>query len=77
MNVEGDFWRDGAVCVRGAFSADDIEAARAAIEANLADLSPLAKRASSAEDGAFVEDFRSWDRIPEMEAFIRDSPAAA
>ena len=77
MNVEGDFWRDGAVCVRGAFSADDIEAARAAIEANLADLSPLAKRASSAHDGAFVEDFRSWSRIPEMEAFIRDSPAAA
>jgi len=77
VNVEGDFWRDGAVCVRGAFSADDIEAARAAIEANLADLSPLAKRASSADDGAFVEDFRSWSRIPEMEAFIRSSPAAA
>ena len=77
MKIEGDFWRGGAVCVRGAFSADDIEAARAAIEANLADLSPLAKRASSDDDGAFVEDFRSWDRIPEMEAFIRDSPAAA
>ena len=77
MEIEGDFGRDGAVCVRGAFSPADIALATEAIEANLADLSPLAKRASSPEDGAFVEDFRSWDRIPAMEAFIRDSPAAA
>ena len=77
VEIEGDFWRDGAVCVRGAFSPAEVALATEAIEANLADLSPLAKRASSPEDGAFVEDFRSWDRIPAMEAFIRDSPAAA
>lgn len=46
-------------------------------QSNLADLSPLAKRASRPEDGAFVEDFRSWDRIPALERFIRESPAAA
>ena len=77
MHVEGDFWRDGAVCVRDAFSAADVDLARAAIDANLADLSPLAKRASSADDGAFIEDFCSWQRLPEMEQFIRTSPAAA
>jgi ectoine hydroxylase-related dioxygenase (phytanoyl-CoA dioxygenase family) len=74
--VEGDYWADGAVCVRGAFSADALALARSAIEANLASLSPLAKRASSADDGAFVEDFCSWTRLAELEQFIRSSPAA-
>ena len=35
MIVEGDFWRDGAVCVRGAFTPEQVELARAAIDANL------------------------------------------
>ncbi|MEL7210806.1 MAG: phytanoyl-CoA dioxygenase family protein, partial [Actinomycetota bacterium] len=74
--VEGDFGRDGAVCVRGAFTADELALAEAAIEENLADLSPLAKRASEQDDAAFVEDFSNWDRIPVMERFIRESPAA-
>jgi len=77
MHVEGDFWRDGAVCVRGAFAPEQVELARDAIDAVLADLSPFAKRASAADDGAFVEDFCNWQRIPAMEAFIRTSPAAA
>jgi ectoine hydroxylase-related dioxygenase (phytanoyl-CoA dioxygenase family) len=74
--LEGDYRRDGAVCVRQAFSDEHLRWATEAIEANLADLSPLAKRASSQDDGAFVEDFCNWDRIPEMEQFIRESPAA-
>lgn len=74
--VEGDFWRDGAVCVRGAFSDAEIALARAAIDENLASLSPLAKRASGTDDGAFVEDFCNWQRLPAMEQFIRTSPAA-
>ncbi|MFM7253904.1 MAG: phytanoyl-CoA dioxygenase family protein [Ilumatobacteraceae bacterium] len=74
--VEGDFWRDGAVCVRGAFSDAEISLARAAIDENLASLSPLAKRASGSDDGAFVEDFCNWQRLPAMEQFIRRSPAA-
>jgi ectoine hydroxylase-related dioxygenase (phytanoyl-CoA dioxygenase family) len=76
-SVEGDFVRDGAVCVRNAFTSEFIELARAAINANLADLSPRAKRASPDHDGAFIEDFCSWSRLPEMECFIRESPAAA
>ncbi len=77
MRVEGDYERDGAVCVRGAFSADEMDLARAAIDANMASLSPLAQRASRDDDGAFVEDFRSWQRIPELEGFIRSTLAAA
>lgn len=74
--VEGDFWRDGVVCVRGAFDADEVALAAEAIEANLAALSPNAKRASADDDGAFIEDFCSWQRLPAMERFIRTSSAA-
>lgn len=77
MRIEGDWDRDGAVCVRQAFSSDDLALAAEAIEANLANLSPMAKRASADDDAPFVEDFRSWDRIPAMERFIRTSPGAA
>ena len=74
--IEGDFAADGAVCVRQAFDRAHVELARRAIDDNLAALSPLAKRASSAGDGAFVEDFCSWSRLASMERFIRESPAA-
>ena len=76
MHIEGDFWADGAVCVRGAFSTDECDLARQAIDHNLQSLSPHAKRASAEADGAFIEDFCNWQRIPELEAFIRTSPAA-
>ena len=75
--IEGDYERDGAVCVRGAFDAGDLALATEAIEATLRDLSPRAKRASSSDDGAFIEDFCNWERLDPMERFIRESPAAA
>jgi ectoine hydroxylase-related dioxygenase (phytanoyl-CoA dioxygenase family) len=74
--IEGDFRRDGAVCVRGAFSEEFVDLARTAIDENLADLSPRAKRASADGDGASIEDFCNWSRLPTMERFIRSSPAA-
>ena len=76
VRIEGDFRRDGAVCVRDAVAPEHVELARRAIDANLADLSPLAKRASADEDGAFVEDFCNWQRLPEIERFIRESGVA-
>lgn len=76
MIVEGEYWRDGAVYVRHAFAPDLIDLARRAIDHNLVSLSPGAKRASGADDGAFIEDFCNWQRIPELEAFIRSSGAA-
>lgn len=69
--------RDGAVVVRGAFAPAFVDLAREAVDANLADLSPRAKRASADSDGAFVEDFCNWQRIPAIEQFVRESPAAA
>jgi ectoine hydroxylase-related dioxygenase (phytanoyl-CoA dioxygenase family) len=75
--IEGDFERDGAVCVRQAFTAEQVGWAHEAIDANLADLSPRAKRASASDDGAFIEDFCNWSRLPAMERFIRDAPGAA
>ena len=46
------YQRDGVVVVRGAFSPEDVELARRAVDANLADLSPKAKRASADDDGS-------------------------
>ncbi len=76
MTLEGDYERDGAVCVRQAFTAEHVEWARTAIDANLEDLSLRAKRASATDDAPFIEDFCNWNQLPSMERFIRDSPAA-
>lgn len=77
IEIEGDYERDGAVCIRGAFTAEQIAVAAAGIDAALADPSPLAKRASPDDDAAFVEDFCTWTRIPELDRFVRETPAAA
>jgi ectoine hydroxylase-related dioxygenase (phytanoyl-CoA dioxygenase family) len=74
--IEGDYAPDGAVCVRQAFTPEQVEWARDAIDENLANLSPRAKRASADGDGAFIEDFCNWTRLPAMERFIRESPGA-
>jgi ectoine hydroxylase-related dioxygenase (phytanoyl-CoA dioxygenase family) len=68
--------RDGAVVVRQAFDAEHVRWATDAIDANLAALSPRAKRASTDDDAPFIEDFCNWQRLPAMERFIRESPAA-
>lgn len=70
------YQRDGAVVVRGAFSAEQTGWARDAIDANLADLSPRSLLASGTDDGAFIEDFCNWNRLPALERFIRDAPGA-
>jgi ectoine hydroxylase-related dioxygenase (phytanoyl-CoA dioxygenase family) len=76
--VIDDYRRDGAVCVRGAFSAAEVALVAAGIERNLADPSPRGIVASRAEDeGRFFEDFCNWGRIPEYERFIRGSDASA
>jgi ectoine hydroxylase-related dioxygenase (phytanoyl-CoA dioxygenase family) len=66
------------VCVRGAFSPEEVALVEAGIERNLADPSRRAAVASRADDpGRFFEDFCNWQRNPEYERFIRSSPAAA
>ena len=72
------FRRDGAVCIRGAFTAEEVALVERGIERNLADPSPRALVASRPDDsGRFVEDFCNWDRIGEYEQVIRQSAAAA
>ncbi len=62
------FARDGVVCVRQVLSADEVAAAAVAIEAALAGAGPLRQVVSGADDqGAFVEDFRRWQEIPQIE----------
>ena len=75
-DIIGDFWRDGAVCVRNAF--DEMEVARfeAAIAAVLAAPSPLGIRASREDDGLFFEDFCNADRIEEVHAAVHGTSAA-
>jgi ectoine hydroxylase-related dioxygenase (phytanoyl-CoA dioxygenase family) len=73
-----DYRRDGAVCVRGAFSAAEVDLVAAGIERNLQSPSPRGIVASPAGDkGRFFEDFCNWDRIPEYERFIRTSAAGS
>jgi len=74
------FQRDGVVLLRGLLTEDEVETLRAGVERNLADLGPLGMNATKPGDpGAFVEDFRNWQRIPEYEEAIAASgiPALA
>jgi ectoine hydroxylase-related dioxygenase (phytanoyl-CoA dioxygenase family) len=68
---------DGAVVVRGAFTADEVALAAAGIEHALAAPGPLFKRASADTDGAFVEDFCTWSRVTEIEQLALRSAAPA
>jgi ectoine hydroxylase-related dioxygenase (phytanoyl-CoA dioxygenase family) len=72
------FRRDGAVCVRGALSADEVALIERGIDQNLAHPSDRALVASQDDDpGRFFEDFCNWSAIAEFERVIRDSGIAA
>ena len=73
-----DFRRDGAVCIRGIFTDDEIALLREGIERNLAQPSPRAKVASRPDDpGWFLEDFCNWQDNDAYRRFIGESAAAA
>ncbi len=68
------FRSEGAVVLRGVLGGADLDALRRGVERNLSDLSPLGMNATRPDEpGAFIEDFRNWQRIPEYEGVIRDS----
>lgn len=72
------FARDGAVCVRGLFSAADLALLEQGIEENLARPSANALVASRDDDpGRFFEDFCNWQRIAAYRRFLETSPVAA
>ncbi len=69
-----DFQRDGAVCIRQLFTADEVALLERGIERNLASPSERAKVASSPDDpGWFFEDFCNWREIEEYRRFIFES----
>jgi ectoine hydroxylase-related dioxygenase (phytanoyl-CoA dioxygenase family) len=69
--------RDGAVLIKGLF-ADHVDALRAGVERNMADPGEYAaENLKPGEGGRFFDDYCNWQRIPEFEAVIRNSPAAA
>lgn len=72
-----DFERDGAVCLRGALS-DWVDVIAAGIERNLRDPGEFAsENVAAGEAGHFFDDYCNWQRIPEFEQVVRESPAAA
>ncbi|WP_374421634.1 phytanoyl-CoA dioxygenase family protein [Chromobacterium sp.] len=71
------FQSDGAICLRGLFR-DWVEVIAAGIERNLQAPGPYAGNVVAAgEPGSFFEDYCNWRRIPEFEAVVTASPAAA
>ncbi|MEO1471629.1 MAG: phytanoyl-CoA dioxygenase family protein, partial [Pseudomonadota bacterium] len=72
------FRRDGAVCLRGAFGADWIEALGRGIDADLATPSPRLTRHTRDPDApAYIEDFWVWNQVPEFRRFVHESPCGA
>lgn len=72
------FQRDGAICVRQLFSAEEVALLTTGIEQNLAKPSERAKVASSPDDpGWFFEDFCNWQEIDAYRRFIFDSRVGA
>jgi ectoine hydroxylase-related dioxygenase (phytanoyl-CoA dioxygenase family) len=71
------FKRDGAIVIRGLFSAAEMALLERGIERNMATPSDLAIVASKPQDpGYFLEDFCNWQRIEEYRRFVFESPAA-
>jgi len=71
-----EFQRDGVVLLKGALS-DWVDKMRAGVERNMAHPSEYAsENAIGAGQGRFFDDYCNWQRIPEFERIVRESPAA-
>src|SRR6201995_6106720 len=72
------FARDGVACLRSVLDPGEVAEAAAAIDAVLARPGPLAQVASRPDDpGAFTEDFRRWQEIPQIGRWARPSRVPA
>ncbi len=69
-----DFQRDGVIKVEGLF-ADWVDVMATGVTHNLADPSEYASE-NDVTKGRFFDDYCNWQRIPEFEQIVRDSPAA-
>ena len=72
------FERDGAVCLRKAFSPEWIERLRAGVSKDIATPGPLhTVQQGAGEEGFFLTDFCMAQRLTEFRDFVVSSPAAA
>ena len=72
--LAADFRRDGACVVRGLLDPGEVAALERAVDAHMADPSPLAiEGGGNGASGRFFEDFRNWDRFEGYESVIRGS----
>jgi ectoine hydroxylase-related dioxygenase (phytanoyl-CoA dioxygenase family) len=70
--------RDGAVCLRGLFTPEQVAQLRRGIDENLEHPSSRAKIASPQNDpGLFIEDFCNWQENANYRKFIFESAAAS
>ena len=68
---------DGAICLRGAFSAEWIERLRRAVDDDIAAPGPMMRlNTPQGAPGRFFVDFQLWQRHPAARDFVHDSPAA-
>lgn len=71
------FRRDGAVVLRQRFSPEWIDVLRAGIEADLTNPTDnLTRHTKDPDAPAYLEDFWAWNKIPQFEDFVRNSPCA-
>ncbi|MEH6525147.1 MAG: phytanoyl-CoA dioxygenase family protein [Sneathiella sp.] len=71
------YQNDGVVLIKGLF-ADWTDTISAGIERNMRDPGRYASENLQAdEDGRFFDDYCNWNRIPEFEQVVHQSPAAA
>ena len=71
------FARDGVVCLRGLFDKDWVEELRRGLARNRAEPGHRSRIYDrTADDQTFFYDSDSWQRIPEYENFVRNSPCA-
>lgn len=71
------YQRDGVVLIKGLF-ADYVDVLREGVETNMAEPSQYAaENLNAGEGGRFFDDYCNWDRIPEFEDVVRNSPAGA
>ena len=71
-----DFQRDGVALIPGLF-ADYVEVLRDGVERNMSGPGPYAaENLKDGERGRFFDDYCNWDRIPEFQKVVRESPAS-
>lgn len=70
------YQQDGALCLKGVFDPQWIEAAAAGIRVNLTHPSPYFESlVAEGSKGAFIDDYCNWQKIPEFHDYVYHSPA--